>query len=214
MNIYLGENESGRIIKPDLREVKHLLVVGKTGTGKTEFLRTIAKHFSADYGFDKVKFCLCSDMWFDLQPSVPTEYFLFGKEQSVAKDETEAGALLDRILSLIAERENGTANDNAEILLLCDENAFYCEPKNNEKIAEIIRCGNAVGVHIVYSLQNVRKEDKEMLILFPSVLCGTLCDERQTKLILGAKTNRNLKPFEFVLKTETASEVVMATRHM
>lgn len=208
MNIYLGENESGRIIKSDLREVKHLLVVGKTGTGKTEFLHAIAKNLSADYGFDKIKFCLLSDVWFGLQSAIPTEYFLFGKEQSVAKDETEAGALLDRILSLIAERENDTTKGNAEIVFLCDENAFYHEPKNNEKIAEIIKRGNAVGVHIVYSLQNVRSEDKEMLGLFPSVLCGALCDDRQTKLILGAKTNINLKPFEFILKTETTSEVV------
>lgn len=208
MNIYLGENESGRIIKSDLREVKHLLVIGKTGTGKTEFLRAIAKNLSVDYGFYEIKFCLLSDVWFALQPSVPTEYFLFDKEQSVAKDETEAGALLDRVLSLIAERENGTAKVNAEIVLLCDENAFYHEPKNNEKIAEIIKRGNAVGVHIVYTLQNVRNEAKEMLGLFPSVLCGALCDDRQTKLILGEKSNINLKPFEFVLKTETRGEVV------
>ena len=125
MNIYLGENESGRIIKSDLREVKHLLVVGKTGTGKTEFLHAIANNLFADYGSDEIKFCLCSDVWFALQPSVPTEYFLFGKEQSVAKDETEVGALFDRILSFIAARENGTAKGNAEIVLLCDENAFY-----------------------------------------------------------------------------------------
>ena len=208
MNIYLGENESGRIIKSDLREVKHLLVVGKTGTGKTEFLRAIVKSLSADYGFDKIQFCLFSDVWFVLQSAVPTEYFLFGKEQSVAKDETEAGALLGRILSLIAARENGTAKDNAEIVLLCDENAFYFERGNNEKIAEIIKRGNAVGVHIVYTLQNVRSEDKVMLELFPSVLCGTLCDDRQAKLILGEKSNRNMKPFEFILKTETASEIV------
>lgn len=208
MNIYLGENESGRIIKSDLREVKHLLVVGKTGTGKTEFLRAIVKSLSADYGFDKIQVCLFSDVWFVLQSAVPTEYFLFGKEQSVAKDETEAGALLDRILSLIAERENGTAKVNAEIVLLCDENAFYFERGNNEKVVEIIKRGNAVGVHIVYSLQNIRSEDKEMLGLFPSVLCGALCDDRQTKLVLGEKSNRNLKPFEFILKTETASEIV------
>lgn len=208
MNIYLGENESGRIIKSDLLEVKHLLVVGKTGTGKTEFLRAIAKNLSADYGFDKIKFCLLSDVWFVLQSAVPTEYFLFDKEQSVAKDETEAGALLDRILSHIATRENGTAKGNAEIVLLCDENAFYHEPKNNEKIAEIIKLGNAVGVHIVYTLQNVRSEDKVMLELFPSVLCGALCDERQAKLILGEKPHKELKPFEFILKTETATEIV------
>ena len=36
MSIYLGENENCRVIKANLRDVKHLLIVGKTGTGKTE----------------------------------------------------------------------------------------------------------------------------------------------------------------------------------
>lgn len=208
----MGKNENGKEIKEDLREVKHLLVVGKTGTGKTEFLRAIVKNLSADYGSDTVKLCLISGAWFDLQSSVPTEYLLFGKEQSIAKDETEAGALLDRILSLIAERENGNVGGVAEVVLLCDENTFYYEKENNKKVAEITKRGNAVGVHVVYTLQNVRSVDKEMIVLFPSVLCGALCDDLQTKLILGARPNKELKPFEFVLKTEMLDETVCSNQ--
>lgn len=210
MNIYLGENADGKKVEQDLQVVKHLLLAGKTGTGKTEFIRAIVQSLVANYTEDEVKFCLLSDTWFDLESSIPSQYFLYGKNSSVAKNEDEADDLLNHVLSLLKDRKQGRANNNEKVILLVDNNAFYCKSETNDKLVEIIKTGSEFGIHVICTLQNVSKRDESACKLFPSVLCGKLCDDRQIKLVLGEKTQHEWKPFTFVLKSAALNEKVIA----
>lgn len=211
MNIYLGENADGKRIEQDLQAVKHLLIAGKTGTGKTEFIRAIVQSLVANYTEDEVKFCLFSDTWFDLESSIPSQYFLYDKNSSVAKDENEADDLLNHVLTLLVDRKQGKANNGEKVILLVDNNAFYCKSETNDKLVEIIETGSEFGVHVICTLQNVSKRDESMCKLFPSVLCGKLCDDRQMKFVLGEETQHEWKPFAFVLKNEMVKTTVRAT---
>lgn len=211
MNIYLGENADEKKVEQDLQVVKHLLIAGKTGTGKTEFIRAIVHSLVANYTEDEVKFCLLSDTWFDLESSIPSQYFLYDKNSSVAKDEDEADDLLNHVLTLLVDRKQGRANNNEKVILLVDNNAFYCKSETNDKLIEIIKTGSEFGVHVICTLQNVSKRDESMCKLFPSVLCGKLCDDRQIKLVLGEETQQEWKPFAVVLKNEMVKTTVRAT---
>lgn len=213
MNIYLGETAEGERIEQDVQKVKHLLLVGKTGTGKTEFVRAIIHSLVANVTEEDVKFCLFSDAWFDLESSIPSQYFLYDKKSSVAKDEDEANDLLNRILSLLKDRKQGKANDGEKVILLVDNNAFYRKNDTNDKLVEIVKTGGEFGVHVICTLQNISERDESAFKLFPSVLCGALCDERQTKLVLGEKLQQEWKPFAFVLKNKRAETTVKATIH-
>lgn len=219
MNIFLGKNESDRAVIADLRDIKHLLVAGKTGSGKTEFLRAIVREFINEYKSDEIKFCYFSDCWFLLKDEIPSEYLLFGVEKSIAKDETEAGVLLSDILQKLHARadrkKTGGLCDadrtSPEIILLFDNNAFYCNSENNAKLAEILKNGSDLGIHVVFSLQHVSEKDEEKIKLFPSVLCGELCSEKQTKIILGAGGLKVWQQFWFMLKSPAFNCLVKAS---
>lgn len=210
MNICLGENVDGKRIDQDLQAIKHLLLAGKTGTGKTEFIRAIVQSLVANYTEDEVKFCLFSDTWFDLESSIPSQYFLYDKNSSVAKDENEADDLLNHVLSFLEDRKQGKANNGEKIILLVDNNAFYCKSEMHDKLVEIIKTGSDFGIHVICTLQNISERDESACKLFPSVLCGKLCDDRQIKLVLGEKTQQEWKPFAFVLKNAVLNEKVIA----
>ena len=210
MKIYLGKDENGQVTSVDLRDIKHLLVAGKTGSGKTEFIGAIIRDIIKRYGSNKVGFCYFSDCWFLLKNEIPIEYRFFGAEKSVAKNEIEADALLSDVLNEMHGRiANVRQNSNEilssdksapEIIMIFDNNAFYYNDKINEKLAEILKNGSNAGIHIVFSLQYVLKSDEQKIKLFPSVACGRLNDEKQSKIILGTGGAEELRHFEFILK--------------
>ena len=54
LNIPLGINENGEQEFLDLNKAGHVLVAGKTGSGKSTFLHKIIKHLTENYSKDEV----------------------------------------------------------------------------------------------------------------------------------------------------------------
>ena len=221
MNIYLGKNRNRQSLNADIKEIGHLLIAGKTGTGKTEFIGAMIRDFINKYDSNAVKFCLFGDCWFLLQDKIPTEYLFYGRKKSIATDESETQDLLNTVLhdmaARIHEAKKGEMQDfndccefslAPEIVLLFDNNAFYLGDELNDKIAQIIVYGNDIGMHVVFSLQNVVKRYDNMTDRFPSVLCGQFCEEKKFKKISGRKDMKELEQFEFVLRTADFSDIV------
>ncbi len=217
MNIYLGKNIDGRVVNADLRDIKHLLIVGKTGAGKTDFIGAIIRDFISKNKSDAIKFCLFSDCWFLLKDEISPEYLLYGAEKSIAKSEDEANDLLDCILTDMSVRlgkltqnvsDFPESENMPEIVLLFDNNAFYFRTEINEKINKIIGCGNNIGVHVVFSLQQISKKDETSIAVFPSVLCGKLSSEKEYKKLHVMKITEMSGEFWFALKSPVFSENV------
>lgn len=212
MNIYLGRNREGELIKPNLNEVQHLLIAGVPGTGKSIYFQAIIKNLMDDHTPDEVRFCLFSDVYFLLKPYIKDEYYLYPNGEAIAKSEEEFAQLLDRILAIIEEREKSGVNNAPQIVLLCDENYPFFKDETQLKGIEILKRGNAVGVHMIYSFQLIPLKERQYEIQIirntPTLLVGETKDPRRRKIVLGEKNDTVLNPNEFILKGKTLNDIV------
>lgn len=222
----IGVDRKGNPVNIRLKELKHLLVGGSAGTGKTisviSMITSLITHFKS------------KDLKIMLFDTTKNDYSLFEKNpqlphllKPVVVDVEEMNKQVNELLKEIKRRfetfENYdvsdfeeykkimTTNDFAEympkIVLFIDDYADLKMnfPNINEVIEKIGKNGHKAGVHMILATQvtNEKVLTEKTLSVIPTRLSFTTLNEKDSKIVLGKKGAEQLKPRgQFILIKE------------
>jgi S-DNA-T family DNA segregation ATPase FtsK/SpoIIIE len=185
----------------------HLLVAGTTGSGKSEFLRSIIASLANRLEPDRLQFILIDPkrvtfnlrgtspyLWapiaYDLDDALPII------ERCMAEMERRYQILGDRKLSNVSELP---ADLLPRIVLIIDEFASFLEDKESKKIVTALlkRIGamaRAAGIHLILSTQRPDKDVITPLLRenLPGRIALKVSSRAGSDLILGAPDAENL----------------------
>jgi len=205
--VAIGVNLDGSLVEADLSDPNtcHFLVGGTTGSGKSEFLRSLLLSLIVCYDPDHLKVALVDpkrvtfpefeDMRWLYEPIVKTQ------ENAIALMEKLVVEMDDRYRRFESSRCNDLLTYNQQspvplprILCIFDEYADFMAEKETAKVIEqsVKRLGamaRAAGIHLVISTQ--RPEAKVVTPLIRSNLPGRIAlrtaSSADSAIILGGK---------------------------
>jgi DNA segregation ATPase FtsK/SpoIIIE-like protein len=210
----LGINADGEHNYADLTEVKHLLVAGATGGGKTTFMHTLLYTFINRCSDDDIELWLI-----DLKGQEFGKYEKLkgtkskpGIVHAFASDPEKALEVLDQAVKEIKRRNQLMKQYDASnvddlmhlsgqrlrrVVVAIDEVAVLSLDRERvgkhtvgswaqHLITQIAALGRAVGVHSVIATQHINKEVLTGLILanFETRVCFSTADWRKSQLII------------------------------
>ena len=169
---WIGANESRELVLDLVSDGPHLIVVGPTGSGKSEFLRLLLTSLRATQDF---KLAL-----FDYKGGAALEEFA---EDSIGiatdLDQESQLALFTLLANELAERERlfasakcssietyvAAGHDLSRLVVVVDEfvAALASGPKALATIEEIAARGRSLGVHLVAATQSLSGVSRAML---------------------------------------------------
>jgi energy-coupling factor transporter ATP-binding protein EcfA2 len=169
---WIGANENRELILDLVTDGPHLIIVGPTGSGKSEFLRLLLTSLRATQDF---KLAL-----FDYKGGAALEEFA---EDSIGiatdLDQESQIALFALLANELAERERlfaaskcssietyvATGNKLARLIVVVDEfvAALASGPKALSTIEDIAARGRSLGVHLVAATQSLSGVSRAML---------------------------------------------------
>lgn len=211
--LVMGVDVLGNILVKDLMTMPHLLVSGRTGSGKTVFLKNIYESLSN------------SDCQFLIIDTKNCDFNNFNGKKNlfmpVVSDVDVAIRTLDIVTEIIDERyvmlKKQKAKDITEynkkfsdmpcLIVMIDE--FADLMYKNKRITEafvlyIAQKGRAVGVHLIIATQKTERQVLSDLIManMPTRIVFQTRDKKQSVRILGESGAELLLPFGDMLYSE------------
>ena len=230
----IGVDRKGNTVNIRLKELKHLLVGGGAGSGKTisvvSMITSLITHFKSE------------DLKIMLFDTTGNDYSLFEKNpqlphllKPVVVDVEEMNKQVNELLKEIKRRfktfENYDVSDFEEYkkIMTTDDFAEYMPkivlfiddyadlkmnfPNINEVIEKIGKNGHKAGVHMILATQvtNEKVLTEKTLSVIPTRLSFTTLNEKDSKTILGKKGAEQLRPRgQFILIKEN-DDVIKGT---
>ena len=211
VTIAIGVNLEGKLIEADLSDPNtcHFLVGGTTGSGKSEFLRSLLLSIIYRYSAERVKIALVDPKQVTFPEFTQMPWLL----SPVVKNSDAAIALMTELVTememryqlfeaakcsdLSAYNQQQTANKDKLPRIICifDEYADFMAEKDTKQALEanIKRLGamaRAAGIHLIIATQ--RPEAKIVTPIIRSNLPGrvalTTASEADSKIVLDAST--------------------------
>lgn len=196
-NIPLGINENDEQEVLDLDKARHVLVAGRSGSGKSTFLHKIIKHLTENYSKDEVRLFLI-----DLKQTAflrYKDYVIYDLEQakSVFND------LVNKIKAEVEKEETPTIITVDE----CCELLFDCETVSLLKT--IAAKGRAVNAHLILSTQMFAPDVlvPELKANLQTRICFPVADIDDSCLIIHEEGAEKLKTGEFLYKSPISPQV-------
>jgi S-DNA-T family DNA segregation ATPase FtsK/SpoIIIE len=196
LNIPLGVNENGEQEFLDLNKARHVLIAGKTGSGKSIFLHKIIKHLTENYSKDEVRLFLI-----DLKQTA----FLRYKDYVIYDLEQAKSVLNDLVNKIKAEVEK---EEIPTIIIVdeCCELLFDCETLSLLKT--IAAKGRAVNAHLILSTQMFAPDVlvQELKANLQTRVCFPVADIDDSFLIVHEEGAEKLKTGEFLYKSPNSDK--------
>ena len=168
VSLYIGKDINEQPFNKTLNQIVHSLIVGQTGSGKSNLLHGIINQIVTEYNPDAVKLALidCKRVEFDLYNNLPHLH------SPISKTYQDAFILLNKLVKELERRfDLFVANEVTNIkyfnklnkqeklpfiLVIIDEVAELLYHKNKSCLNSIIRLlqlGRAVGIHLFIATQ-------------------------------------------------------------
>ncbi len=193
----LGQTADGRplLLRLTSAEVAHLLVVGSSGAGKTELMRTVLVSLALTNRQSRLQLALIDSHQRGLAPLAGLPHLL----APVASDPAAAFALLDRLMRELARRETERVSlpriviaiDELLPLFTAEETAGRRVTRAGYTLAQVIthltERGHGVGLHLVLGVQRPTAAALDVLnkVNFPVRLVGRVTNADEAYLVTG-----------------------------
>lgn len=215
--VLLGVNTTGKPIIVDLHKVPHLLVTGRTGSGKSVFMNAVIKSLAAKLSPTECKFAIFDTMGCDWGQWNGDKHVLFLSKTEVAPEK------LDSLLQLVDERYNVLIANNVVniteyhkkthkkdmpfIIVVIDDFADYmCQfKKQTEKfIKNICSKARAVGIHLIIGTQIPEEKvlSKTVKAFMPTRVAFQARSMAHSMLMIGEPGAEKLLPYGDMLFCE------------
>jgi DNA segregation ATPase FtsK/SpoIIIE, S-DNA-T family len=193
-SIIIGKDENDDLKIKDLKELKNILIVGATGSGKSIFLHTVLTELLVRNSSDDLKVVIFDPKCFEFSKYNKDPHLLF---PVLKNNKEEILNALNNLLNIVNERFENKGRKYPEIVVLVDEycELFYIDEKVNDLFIEILKHGSEVGVHLILALQNPTKEivGEQLRDLIPCRIVLLVTSKEESKLLIGSEDAVNLK---------------------
>ena len=195
--VSLGINEQGEQEFLDLNKARHVLVAGKTGSGKSVFLHKVIKRLTKNYSKDEVRLFLI-----DLKQ---TEFLRY-KDYVIYDLEQAKDILNDLVNKINAEVEK----EEIPTIIIVDE---CCELLFDYKTLSLLKTiaakGRAINANLILSTQMFAPDVlvPELKANFQTRICFSVCDKEDSCLIVHEEGAEKLKVGEFLYKSLNSDKV-------
>lgn len=223
LNISLGINEQCEQEFLDLNKARHVLIAGKTGSGKSTFLHKIIKHLTENYSKDEVRLFLI-----DLKQ---TEFIKYSHLNNLYKKvATDYGGTIFGLYDILDDLEDRKEKFEKNSVFTIEEyNALSLEKKlpniviiideasillgENKEGTQVLKWlaaqGHGVGVHLIIATQMVSLDllVPELKANLQTRVCFSVCDEKDSFLIVHSEGAKKLKTGEFLYKSPNCNKI-------
>lgn len=208
----MGVDTFGDIIINDLQKMPHLLVTGRTGSGKSIFLNCLLKSLESALSPSECKFVIIDPMGVDHNHWDGNKHLL---RPVVRLDAYEAVQALQDIVQLVDDRyqkladnkvknifeynQTATKKDMPYIVVVVDEMAdLMCVGKRKTEfcVQAIANKARAVGIHLVLATQRPDNNTLTAVIRanMPTRVAFQARSSKDSMLMLGERGAENLMP--------------------
>lgn len=197
INVPLGKDEGGNEQLLDLNKASHVLVAGKTGSGKSIFLHKVINSIATNYYKKEIDLVLI-----DLKQ---TEFYKY--KEGVVDNLAQAKAFLGDLASKINAKER---QEEKPTIIIVDECAdLLLDDRALELLCLISARGRGINTHLILSTQMISPN-----ALVPSLranlqtrICFPVADREDSILILHKEGAEKLKKGEFLYKSPYSDEI-------
>ncbi len=192
--IILGADSRGKSLFADLTDLKHILMTGSTGSGKSMFIHTILYNFMQMYSSKQIKFLLIDMKKVELLQYHDSPYLL----SPPTYERDMAFSALKWIIAERQYREQGKTDNSLPIIVIIDtfSDLMYDDDYDFTEFlhSAMSRFGEA-NIHFVLSDSRTSEDvfTKDILKLFPTKICFNVADPKYSELLLGQSGGENLK---------------------
>lgn len=197
LNIPLGVNENGKQEFLDLNKARHVLVAGRSGSGKSTFLHKIIKHLTKNYSKEEVRLFLI-----DLKQTA----FLRYKDYLLYDLEKAKGILNDLVNKINAKVEK----EERPTIIIVDE---CCELLLDYKTLSLLKTiaakGRAINAHLILSTQTFAPDVlvPELKANLQTRVCFPVAESDDSFLIVYEEGAEKLSVGEFLYKSPISPQV-------
>lgn len=197
LNIPLGINENGEQEFLDLNKARHVLVAGRTGSGKSTFLHKAIKHLTKNYSKDEVRLFLI-----DLKQTA----FLRYKDYVIYDLEQAKSVLNDLVNKINAEARK----EERPTIIIVDE---CCELLLDYETLSLLKTiaakGRAVNAHLILSTQMFATDVlvPELKANLQTRVCFPVADIDDSFLIVHEAGAEKLSVGEFLYKSPISPQI-------
>lgn len=195
--IILGVNNSGKSEFADLVDLKHILMGGSTGSGKSILEETIISTLATFYTPEQLKFFLVDMKLVELQAYEGFPYL----QASVNGFPTES---VFHSLEVLIEEKNkrlsikNDFNKYPYIIAIIDtfsDLMAFDSKKFQDIIVKLIDKASEVKIHVIMSDSRISPDlyTDQIVRLFPTKICFNVQDAEASKRIIGAGGGERLK---------------------
>ena len=195
--VSLGINEQGEQEFLDLNKARHVLVAGKTGSGKSVFLHKAIKHLTENYTKDEVRLFLI-----DLKQ---TEFLRY--KDYVIYDLEQTKSVLNDLVNKIKTEAEKEEIPTIIIVDECCELLLDCETLSLLKA--IAAKGRVINAHLILSTQMFAPDVlvPELKANLQTRVCFPVADIDDSCLIVHEEGAEKLKTGEFLYKSPISPQV-------
>lgn len=173
----IGQAQDGSVHFCDILKAPHMLVGGRSGSGKSVFLRGVILSLMMNYTPDEVGLVL-------LDPKHHTEFIVYDEAPHVLGTELVcAERELERRLAL-----RDTCKKQKPIVVIIDEYAeFFYDKQSREVVEKLVQRGYGMGIYVILATQRLAKDVLTPVLkenLSTVVMCA-VGDKKTSKFVLG-----------------------------
>ena len=192
----LGINEQGEQEFLDLNKARHVLVAGKTGSGKSAFLHKAIKHLTENYTKDEVRLFLI-----DLKQTEFTEY-----KENVICDLEQAKSVLNDLVNKINVKIKKEEIPTIIIVDECCKLLLNCETLSLLKT--IAAKGRAIDANLILSTQMLAPDVlvPELKANLQTRICFRVADKQDSLNVIHETGAEKLKAGEFLYKSPISTQ--------